>query len=83
MHASLDQLQAAAPDDGEKHSKRVASVEALAFPPSGRRGRAGSILPPHQRPARREVKEFHMNNIIYIIGLIVVVMAVLAFVGLR
>jgi small-conductance mechanosensitive channel len=35
------------------------------------------------RPARAQSRGLFMNNIIYIVGLIVVVLAILSFLGLR
>jgi hypothetical protein len=38
---------------------------------------------PSQKPDVRSGEEEHMNGIIYLIGLIVVIMAILSFLGLR
>jgi hypothetical protein len=38
---------------------------------------------PSQEPGRRAGVEEHMNGIIYLVGLIVVVLAILSFLGLR
>ena len=44
---------------------------------------ASSELPSHLPDVEPVEKEIAMNNIIYIVGLIVVVLAVLSFFGLR
>ena len=44
---------------------------------------ASSELPLHPPGVQPDKKEIVMNNIIYIVGLIVVVLAVLSFFGLR
>lgn len=61
------------------------ATERLAEPAPGRRvvmRRSDGSRRPNTGPAVAGTKETEMNSIIYLVGLVVVVLAVLSFVGL-
>lgn len=68
-------------------SSRLRAASRVCMPPYGNTGaeslrskRVGSLGP---SPFFHPVKGFVMNNIVYIVGAVVIILAVLSFVGLR
>jgi hypothetical protein len=62
---------------------RVAEPAAKAWQPSGHRARCPTATSRRVRPTRHALGRKIVNNIIYLVGLVVVVIAVLSFFGLR
>jgi hypothetical protein len=61
----------------------AAETAAKAWQPSGRRARCPFATSRRVRPTRHALGRENVNNIIYLVGLVVVVIAVLSFFGLR
>jgi hypothetical protein len=66
-----------------RQQSRVAEPAAKAWQPLGHRARCHSATSRRVRTTRHALGRKIVNNIIYLVGLVVVVIAVLSFFGLR